>query len=103
MRYVCPYARHWVSQGLLNVSSSIGVRAERAGLTKALCRSADAADQPNVLMLLAHLATTQTQLTELPPAVLEVGTHRFMDNCIAVRWWVRADLGWLGSGRAEWF
>ena len=48
------------------------MRAARAGLTKALCRSADAADQANVLMLLAHLATTQTQFTELPPAVLEV-------------------------------
>ena len=43
-----------------------------AGLTKALCRSAGDGELPNVLMLLAHLATTQTQLADVPPAVLEV-------------------------------
>ena len=59
---------------LFGLRPSTGVTTARAGLTKALCRSADAVDQPNVLMLLAHLATTQTQLTELPPAVLEVCT-----------------------------
>jgi len=51
-----------------------GTSAARAGLTKALCRSAGDGELPNVLMLLAHLATTQTQLAELPPAVLEVRT-----------------------------
>lgn len=51
-----------------------GTSAARAGLTKALCRSAGDGELPNVLMLMAHLATTQTQLAELPPAVLEVRT-----------------------------
>lgn len=43
-----------------------------AELIEALCRVVTRADQPQALMLLAHLASTQPQLETLPPPVLEV-------------------------------
>ena len=48
-----------------------------AELIEALCRAVTVADQPQALMLLAHLAATQPQLETLPAPVLQVNYVMF--------------------------